>query len=70
MEGERRALNPASISIAPTTAVIQRPHYDLPGGIEPMRLLWLEAVVDGFELQNMASGIVKSLQGTSDKDVS
>ncbi|NIQ77211.1 MAG: hypothetical protein GTN93_03730 [Anaerolineae bacterium] len=54
MEAERRAPNLVSISVAPTTEVIQRRYYDLPGTMELMRLLWLEAVVDGVEFQNMA----------------
>jgi hypothetical protein len=46
--------NPISISIAPTTRVIGRRYYDLPGTIELMHRLWQESVVDGFEIQNLA----------------
>lgn len=53
MERERGALNLISIPIAPATEVVQRRYYDLPRTIDPMRLLWQEAVVDAFELQNM-----------------
>ena len=42
------------ISIAPTTPVIGKRCYDLPGTIELMQRLWQEAVVDGFEFQNLA----------------
>ena len=48
--------NPISISVAPTTRVIGKRYYDLPGTIELMHRLWQESVVDGFELQNMAEG--------------
>lgn len=51
MAGTRNLL---SISIAPTTRVIGRRYYDLPGTIELMHRLWQEAVVDGFEFQNLA----------------
>jgi hypothetical protein len=54
MEAETRVPNPVSISVAPTTEVIQRRYYDLPGTMELMGLLWQEAVVDGVEFQNMA----------------
>lgn len=54
MPNVESAVNPISISIAPTTEVIQKRYYDLPGTIELMRLLWQEAVVDGFEFQNLA----------------
>lgn len=47
-------MNPVSISVAPTTEVIRTRYFDLPGTIELMRLLWQEAVVDGFEVQNLA----------------
>lgn len=46
--------NLLSISIAPTTRVIGKRYYDLPGAIELMHRLWTEAVVDGFEFQNLA----------------
>jgi sugar phosphate isomerase/epimerase len=46
--------NPLSISIAPTTRVIGKHYYDLPGMIELMHHLWQESVVDGFEFQNLA----------------
>jgi hypothetical protein len=46
--------NPISISIAPTTQVVGRRYYDLPGTIELMHRLWLECVVEGFEFQNLA----------------
>ena len=47
-------LNKTSISIAPTTSIIQKRYYDLPGTIELMRRLAREAVVDGVEFQNLA----------------
>ncbi len=47
-------VNPISISLAPTTGVIGKRYYDLPATIELMGLLWREAVVDGFEFQNLA----------------
>ena len=43
-----------SISIAPTTPIIGKRYYDLPGTIELMHRLWQESVVDGFEFQNLA----------------
>jgi hypothetical protein len=49
-----KAKNPISISVAPTTRVIGRRYYDLPGTIELMHRLWQESVLDGFEFQNMA----------------
>ena len=49
---ERR--NPISISVAPTTRVIGKRYYDLPGTIELIHRLWQASVVDGFEFQNLA----------------
>jgi sugar phosphate isomerase/epimerase len=46
--------NPLSISIAPTTPIIGKRYYDLPGTIELMHRLWQESALDGFELQNLA----------------
>jgi len=46
--------NPISISVSPTTRVIGKRYYDLPGTIELMHRLWQESVVDGFEFQNLA----------------
>jgi len=46
--------NLLSISIAPTTPIIGKRYYDLPGTIELMHRLWTESVVDGFEFQNLA----------------
>jgi hypothetical protein len=48
------AKNPISISVAPTTRVIGKRYYDLPGTIELMHRLWQESVLDGFEFQNLA----------------
>jgi hypothetical protein len=48
------AENPISISVAPTTRVIGKRYYDLPGTIDLMHRLWRESVVDGFEFQNLA----------------
>ena len=47
-------VNPISISVAPTTKVIGKRYYNLPGAIELMERLWQESVVDGFEFQNLA----------------
>lgn len=46
--------NLLSISVAPTTPIIGKRYYDLPGTIELMHRLWTEGVVDGFEFQNLA----------------
>ena len=46
--------NPISISVAPTTRVIGRCYYDMPGTIELMHRLWQVSMVDGFEFQNLA----------------
>jgi hypothetical protein len=46
--------NPISISVAPTTRVIGKRYYDLPGTIGLMHRLWQTSVVDGFEFQNLA----------------
>jgi sugar phosphate isomerase/epimerase len=46
--------NLLSISIAPTTPIIGKRYYDLPGTIELMHRLWQGAVADGFEFQNLA----------------
>jgi hypothetical protein len=51
MTGTRNLL---SISIAPATPVIGRRCYDLPGTIELMHRLWMEWVVESFEVQNLA----------------
>ncbi len=47
-------MNPISISVAPTTYVIGKHYYDLPGTVELMRQLEHTAVVDGVEFQNEA----------------
>jgi hypothetical protein len=54
MRYPRRASNPISISVAPTTRAIGKRYFDLPGTIELMGLLWQESVIDGFEFQNLA----------------
>lgn len=54
MQGTRRASNPTSISVAPTTRAIGKRYYDLAATIELMGLLWQESVIDGFEFQNLA----------------
>jgi len=54
MQDTRRAFNPISISVAPTTRAIGKRYFDLPGTIELMSLLWQESVIDGFEFQNLA----------------
>jgi hypothetical protein len=54
MEDTKRAYNPISISVAPTTRAIGKRYYDLAGTIELMNLLWQESVIDGFEFQNLA----------------
>ena len=46
--------NLLSISVAPTTPIIGKRYYDLPGTIELMHRLWTESVVDVFEFQNLA----------------
>jgi len=46
--------NPISISVAPTTRVIGKRYYDLPGTIELMHRLFQESMMDGFEFQNLA----------------
>jgi hypothetical protein len=51
MTGTRKLL---SISIAPTTPIVGKRYYDLPGTIDLMHRLWQESVVDGFEFQNLA----------------
>jgi sugar phosphate isomerase/epimerase len=51
MTGTRNLL---SISIAPTTPIVGKRYYDLPGTIELMHRLWQESVLDGFEFQNLA----------------
>jgi hypothetical protein len=45
-------MNPISISVAPTTYVIGKHYYDLPGTVELMSQLERTAVVDGVEFQN------------------
>jgi SAM-dependent methyltransferase len=47
-------MNTISISVAPTTGVIGKRYYDLPGTIELMHRLWQESALDGFEFQNLA----------------
>ncbi len=42
-----------SISVAPTTKVIGKRYYDLPGNIEVMRRLMQARVVDGCEFQHV-----------------
>jgi hypothetical protein len=54
MQDTRRAFNPISISVAPTTRAIGKRYHDLAGTIELMGLLWQESVIDGFEFQNLA----------------
>jgi hypothetical protein len=54
MEDTKKAHNPISISVAPTTRAIGKRYYDLAGTIELMGLLWQESVIDGFEFQNLA----------------
>ena len=54
MQDTKRAFNPISISVAPTTRAIGKRYFDLPGTIELMGLLWQESVIDGFEFQNLA----------------
>lgn len=54
MQDTRKASNPVSISVAPTTRVIGKRYFDLAGIIELMSLLWQESVIDGFEFQNLA----------------
>lgn len=46
--------NLLSIAANPTTAVIGKRYYDLPGLIELMHRLTRESVIDGFELQYTA----------------
>ena len=53
MQDTKRAFNPISISVAPTTRAIGKRYFDLPGTIELMGLLWQESVIDGFEFQNL-----------------
>ena len=48
------AENPISMSIAPAMRAIGKRYDDLPGILELMRRLWQEAVLDGFEFQNLA----------------
>ena len=54
MQDTKRAFNPISISVSPTTRAIGKRYFDLPGTIELMGLLWQESVIDGFEFQNLA----------------
>jgi len=49
-----RSGNAISISVAPTTRVIGRRYYDLPGTVELMKQLVQASAVDGFEFQNLA----------------
>lgn len=55
MQDTKRASNPISISVAPTTRAIGKRYFDLPGTIELMSLLWQE--VD-FEAVSNEAGIV------------
>ena len=47
-------VNLISISVAPTTKMIGKRYYDLPGTLELMERLCQESVIDGFEFQNLA----------------
>lgn len=60
MQSLRRASNPISISVAPTTRAIGKRYFDLAGTIELMSLLWQASAIDGFEFQNLAEWDAKN----------
>ena len=47
-------MNIISISTAPSNQLVGKPFYDLYATLEVMQKLWTEAVLNGFEFQNIA----------------